>query len=105
MTFCTCNLICFNFIVSYSFKCHILVWAILSIYHNSYFKVIHIIQLDLLLENSSLCILASSANTKAHYLICTEMFLGEQITVPYYYESFNTHQDYLENTSGLEINK
>ena len=91
-------------ISSYSFKCHILVSAILSIYFN-YFKVIHIIQLDLLLENSSLCTLVSSVNKKVHYFVWTGIFLGKQLIVLYYPESFKTCQHYLENTFGHEINK
>lgn len=89
----------------YSFKCHILVSTILSTYFKSYFKVMHIIQLDMLLENSSLCTSVRRVNKKVHYLVWTGIFLGKQLTVLYYYESFKTCQHYLENTLGHEINK
>ena len=96
---------CFNFVAFYSFKCHMLVWTILSIYLNFYFKIIHLPELDLLLENSSLCTLVSSAIKKVYYLVLLGMFHNKQFSVLFYYESLNIFRHCLENAFGLSINK
>ena len=96
---------CFNFVAFYSFKCHMLVWTISSIYLNFYFKIIHLSELDLLLENSSLCTLVSSAIKKVYYLVLLGMFHDKQFSVLFYYESLNIFRHCLENAFGLSINK
>ena len=96
---------CFNFVVFYSFKCHMLFWTILSLYLNSYFKIIHMPELDLLLEKSSLCTLASSTIKKVYYLVLLGMFHDKQFSVLFYYESLNIFHHCLKSAFGLPINK
>lgn len=77
----------------------------LSVYLNSYFKIIHMPELDLLLENSSLCTLVHSTIKKVYYLVLLGMFHDKQFSVLFYYESLNIFHHCLESAFRLPVNK